>query len=290
MKLQRLEFFALGSNNEIQFFAVEQDFTYIQALIHDEVQRIEQKYSRFVSTSIISQINLAAGQKSIAIDAETFSLLNYADICYQQSQGLFDITSGVLRKIWRFDQKIVPDKKSIDNILPLISWSKVQWDHSQIFLPVKGMEIDFGGIGKEYAVDRIAGLLLEYGVKDALINLAGDIRAIGEQTWKVGIKHPRENNKIIATIDLKNTALATSGDYERFFDLEEKRYCHIINPKTGYPVQDLQSVSVLAPACLIAGSCATICMLLGSSKSVDYVNSLGLKALIVDQNSNFLLD
>ena len=127
------------------------------------------------------------------------------------------------------------------------------------------MEIDFGGIGKEYAADRAATILQEAGIAHALVNLAGDVRAIGPQPdgtpWRVAIRHPRRENAVIASVELAGGAVATSGDYERYFDLDGRRYCHILDPRTGMPVAHWQSVSVVAPLCVVAGSCATIAML-----------------------------
>ncbi len=133
-------------------------------------------------------------------------------------------------------------------------------------LPRRGMEIDFGGIGKEYAADRAATILQDEGVSHALVNLAGDVRALGTQPdgapWRVAIRHPRREGAVIAYVELAGGAVATSGDYERYFDLDGRRYCHILNPRTAMPVAHWQSVSVVAPLCVVAGSCATIAMLL----------------------------
>ena len=136
-------------------------------------------------------------------------------------------------------------------------------------LPRAGMEIDFGGVGKEYAADRVATICVEYGVKHGLVNLGGDVRAIGAQAdgapWRIGIKHPRADGRTIASVELVDGAVATSGDYERFFEIDGRRYCHILDPRSGMPVAHWQSVSVVAPLCIVAGSCSTMAMLMGSS-------------------------
>ncbi len=150
--------------------------------------------------------------------------------------------------------------------LPLIGWADVEWTGRTIRLPRAGMEIDFGGIGKEYAADRMATICVEHGVAHGLVNLGGDVRAIGAQSngapWRVGIKHPREAGKTIASVELVDGAVATSGDYERFFEIGGRRYCHILDPRTGMPVAHWQSVSVVAPLCIVAGSCSTMAMLM----------------------------
>ena len=154
------------------------------------------------------------------------------------------------------------------------------------------MQIDLGGIGKEYAVDCAAAALMNIGIEHALINLGGDVRVLGPHAdgrpWLIGIRNPRNPGKTIETLALSRGALATSGDYERFFEADGKRYCHILNPKSGWPVQDLQAVSILAPSCLVAGSIATICMLLGEAGSLAYLKQNAVHALIVRSDGNLV--
>jgi len=232
-----------------------------------DVARIEAKYSRYRDDSILSRINAAAGKQAVAVDDETHALLRYADQCHAQSDGLFDITSGVLRRAWNFRREPphVPSHAELAPLLELIGWHDVDWDERCVRLPRAGMEIDFGGIGKEYAADRVATILIGHGLRHGFVNLGGDVRALGPQVdgtpWRVGIRHPRAQDVALAGFDLVDGALATSGDYERYFDLDGKRYCHILDPRTGMPVTWWQSVSVVAPLCVVAGSCATIAML-----------------------------
>ena len=236
-----------------------------------DVLRIEAKYSRYRDDSVTSRVNAAAGKAAVIVDDETHALLEYAGQCYAQSGGLFDITSGVLRRAWNFrrDPPAIPSREEIARLLPLIGWRDVEWSDRSVRLPRAGMEIDFGGIGKEYAADRAATILRSRGMRHGLANLGGDIRAIGPQPdgtpWRAGIRHPRLADAAIAAFDLAEGALATSGDYERYFDLDGKRYCHILDPRTGMPVTHWQSVSVAGPLCVVAGSCATIAMLRGES-------------------------
>ena len=234
-----------------------------------DVLRIEAKYSRYRDDSVTSRINAAAGGAPVAVDDETYALLNYADQCHAQSDGLFDITSGVLRRAWNFRREPprVPSPEELAAVLPLIAWHEVEWSERRVRLPRAGMEIDFGGIGKEYAADRVATILMGQGMRHGFVNLGGDIRAIGAQPdgtpWRAGVRHPRVAGVAVAAFDLTTGALATSGDYERYFDLDGRRYCHILNPRTGMPVTHWQAVSVAAPLCVVAGSCATIAMLRG---------------------------
>jgi len=235
----------------------------------DDVLRIEAKYSRYRDDSVTSAINRGAGGTPVAIDAETAALLRYADQCHALSGGAFDITSGVLRRAWDFRAAVprVPTQEVLDDLVAKVGWRDVEWSERDVRLPRAGMEIDFGGIGKEYAADRAAMICREHGVAHGLVNLGGDIRAIGSQPggapWRVGVQHPREPGATIAGFDLVDAALATSGDYERFVEIDGTRYCHLLDPRTGMPVTHWQSVSVVAPVCLVAGSCATIAMLLG---------------------------
>jgi len=269
MKLFRQSFRAMAAEHEIQLAAADLEVARraATAAIAD-VRRIEAKYSRYRDDSVTTRINRAAGGPPVPIDPETAALLRYADQCHALSSGLFDITSGVLRRAWDFrrDPPSLPRPDEIAAAVALIGWNEVEWDAESVRLPRVGMEIDFGGIGKEYAADRIATICLERGLRHGLVNLGGDIRAIGPRAdgtpWRVGIQHPRHAGSAVGGFDLAAGALATSGDYERYFEIAGRRYCHILNPKTGMPVTHWQSISVVSPLCVVAGSCATIAMLL----------------------------
>jgi len=269
MKLFRQTFRAMAGEHELQLAHHDIDVARrAAAAAIADVKRIEAKYSRYLADSVTSRINAAAGNEEIVIDTETAALLRYAEQCFALSEGLFDITSGVLRRVWDFRREPprLPSASELASVLQLIGWSRVEWADKTVRLPQAGMEIDFGGIGKEYAADRVATICLEHGLRHGLVNLSGDVRAIGPQAdgspWRVGIRHPRAQAAAIAGFDLAAGALATSGDYERYFDIAGTRYCHILNPKTGMPVTHWQSVSVVSPLCVVAGSCATIAMLL----------------------------
>jgi thiamine biosynthesis lipoprotein len=233
-----------------------------------EVRRIEATWSRYRSDSVVSQINAAAGRgRAVSVDTETAQLLNFAAQLHDISGGLFDLTSGVLRRVWDFKQPRLPDEAELDAARRLIGWDRVHWDGRAISLPEVGMELDFGGIGKEYAVDRVATLLMEAGQHSGLVNLGGDLRVLGPhpdgRPWSLGVAHPREPGQVLLHWPLTQGALATSGDYERYFELGGQRYCHLLNPLTGWPVQHWRSVSVVAPACLAAGALSTVAMLSG---------------------------
>lgn len=260
----------MASDNEVQIYAdTEVLAERVARAMIEEVERIEAKFSRYRPDTIVSRINQAAGRQAIALDEETAALLAYADSCYASSQGRFDITSGVLRRAWNFREAVVPSRATLTPLLALIGWDKVRWSKTDVLLPLPGMEIDFGGIGKEYAADRAAGVATANGIRHGLVNLGGDVRVIGPHPdgrgWSIGIRHPRRNDATIASIEITTGALATSGDYERYFECDGVRYCHILDPRSGMSVRHWQSVSVIAPVCIAAGSYATIAMLMGKS-------------------------
>ena len=292
MRLYRTLFRAMASEHELQLWSDDERRAHraAEAAIAD-VERIEAKYSRYRSDSLTTRINLAAGGEGIAIDRETAGLLSYADRCHGLSEGRFDITSGVLRRVWDFRRSPprLPELTDLASATALIGWDRVEWDEGRIRLPEARMEIDFGGIGKEYAADRIATVCMEHGMRHGLVNLGGDVRAIGPQPdgspWRVGIRHPRRDEDAIATVLLTTGAVATSGDYERFFEIDGKRYCHILDARTGMPVAYWQSISVVSPLCVVAGSYATIAMLFASDAET-FLHEQGLPYLAVDATGN----
>lgn len=254
--------------------------------VQREVERIEQKYSRYRDDSVISLLNRNAGGIAVTVDDETLQLLRSASTLYSASHGLFDITAGVLRRAWRFADAVVPSQADIDALLPLISWTRVEREGNDVRLPAAGMELDFGGFGKEYAADRGADLLRAAGVQSGYVNLGGDVCVLGPkpggEPWQIGIQHPRKAG-LAATLPLTQGALATSGDYERFFERDGKRYCHVLNPHSGMPVRWWQSVSVLAPTTLLAGSFCTIAMLF-EQDGLHFLQQSGLPFLAIDHN------
>jgi len=240
-------------------------------LVAAEALRIERLLSRYRDDNVIHRVNHAEG-RPVIVDDETAGLLDFADRCFTLSEGRFDVTSGVLRRLWRFDgSDRVPSRGAVKELLPLIGWDKVTWQRPRLTLPA-GMEIDLGGLGKEYAVDRAAQLLSLRTRAAALVNFGGDLRALGRRRdgrpWRVGVEAPLQGAREQATaaldIELEEGALATSGDSRRFLLKGSVRYPHILDPRTGWPVMDApRSVTVLADACTEAGLLATLAMLQG---------------------------
>jgi thiamine biosynthesis lipoprotein len=261
-------FMAMASPCDVLMEVVEQAVA--QALldaIANEAWRIEDKFSRYKDNNIINKINNSQGKPEV-VDEEISRLLDFADELFEISEGLFDITSGVLRKVWKFDgSDNLPDKEAVAEVARNIGWQKVSREGNTIVLP-EGMEIDLGGIGKEYAVDRCILIARQKTQHSVLINFGGDL----------AVSRPRKNNgywsvgRLITGAEvssglfqLRRGAIATSGDANRYLLKDGVRYSHILNPLTGWPVSDApHTVSVAAETCLEAGMMSTLAMLQGS--------------------------
>ena len=290
MQLFTHQFKAMGSLCEFKLYIPKNiESKLVIDRLKDEVRGYEKKYTRYRPDSVTSTINNAAGNKEfIQLDDETSKLLDYAQALFEQSDGMFDITSGILRQTWNFKLNSLPTEEQLKSILPLIGWDKVERKKSGVRLPLNGMEIDFGGYVKEYTADVCATLCTELNIHHGLINLGGDVRIIGPHPngdrWKVGIQHPRKPKTAIATIDIVQGAITTSGDYERYMIVNDKRFCHILNPRTGMSIEPYYSgLSIIAEHCLVAGSFSTI-GLMKSCNDPEWVKECGLPWLGVTQN------
>jgi len=259
----------MGGMAEIQVCAMpETDARALMQLAIDETRRIEAKYSRYREDSVIADIVRAAGSgKAVTVDEETASLLEFARQLHLSSEGRFDITSGVLRHAWDFRAGRPPAAAALEAARARLGWSRLHWNAGERSVSLAaGMELDFGGFGKEYAADRAAALLVNGGARSGYVNLSGDLSVLGPRPdgrpWRFGIQHPRTPDAVCAAVELSQGALATSGDYERFFEYEGRRYCHVLDARSGMPVQHWRSVSVVAPLCIAAGALATCTMLM----------------------------
>ena len=246
-----------------------------------EALRVEQKFSRYRADSVIGRINASAG-RAIELDAETAELIDFAAQCFAMSDGLFDITSGVLRRIWRFDgSDNVPTPEQIAALRPVVGWQKVKWQKPVLTLPV-GMEIDLGGLGKEYAVDRALAAVRATTREPALVNFGGDLVVSGPrrggERWKVAIESVDHAGQMAALLDLADGALATSGDARRYLLKDGVRYGHILDPRTCTPVAGVpRSVTVAAKTCVEAGMFATLAMLQGA-RAEAFLKEEGVRA------------
>ena len=251
-----------------------------------EIRRFETKYSRYLPNSVTNAINRAAGVSAVPIDEETASILKYAAVCHEQSDGLFDITSGAFRRVWHPERRTPPSRQELEASAARVGWDKVQFSEREVFLPLPGMELDFGGVVKEYAADSAAMVAGKAGLHHGLINLGGDIRIVGPQAngrpWPIGIVHPLRTDTAVATLSLAEGAVTTSGGYERFVEIEGRRYSHLIDPRNGWPVDGLLSVSVVASQAVVAGSIATVALLQPQVDGLNWLERCGVPYLAVD--------
>lgn len=279
----RATFWAMGSPCDVLFESTNrQEVTELAKRVASEAWRVEDKFSRYLPGNVIASVNGANGI-AVDVDTETAALLNFADELYRLSAGAFDITSGALRRVWTFDGSgRVPSRKEVATILANIGWQKAIWDGSTIKLR-RGMEIDLGGIGKEYAVDSACQLVTAHSDLSCMINFGGDIAVTRppklRPAWRIGIDAAPVTQatrtigttnstpgaaKSVNVIELQAGAIATSGDTRRFVLKQGKRYGHILDPRTGFPVENSpDAVTVVAKTCVQAGMLCTLAMLQG---------------------------
>jgi len=277
-------FSAMASPCEVLVYTKERaEALKVGELAAHEAWRVEQKFSRYRDDSVVAWIHRQRGQASV-LDPETASLMDFAQQCFEMSGGAFDITSGILRRAWKFDgSDRVPDPAAVEQLMPLIGFGKLQWQSPALRLP-PGMELDFGGIGKEYAVDRTYDLLAADCSYPFLVNFGGDLRANKPPPhgpWKVGIERPDTDRSAAMLLELEYGALATSGDSRRFLLKDGVRYGHILDPRTGWPVADApRSITVTASSCTEAGLLATMAMLEGAAART-FLESQGVRHWIL---------
>ncbi|MEP7705960.1 FAD:protein FMN transferase [Paraglaciecola sp. 25GB23A] len=240
----------------------------LTSIAQAEVIRIEKKFSRYRTDNLLHQINHSQGQ-SVIIDDETYRLLQFANTCFELSDGMFDLSSGVLRKAWNFNgSDQLPSPELVSSLLPRVGWQRLRFTSNELIMPAD-MELDFGGIGKEYAVDCVAKLCNQLAPKlSVVVNFGGDIQVTcprkKDQSWHIGIESLQGEDLTAQLLHIKAGGLATSGDARRFLLKNGKRYSHILNPNTGYPVEDApRSVTVAASHCIQAGLLATLALLQG---------------------------
>jgi thiamine biosynthesis lipoprotein len=281
--LRRLTFPALGTTCEVQYAAPDgraQAATFERAAV-GWVQAFEAKYSRFRPDSLVSRINRAAGQAWVEVDDDMEQLLQLCDTLQGMTQGVLDPTALPLIQLWNWkaDHPRIPSAEEITAARRLVGWPKVQRAPGRIFLPEPGMALDFGGFGKEYAVDIVAQIALEHGIGNALVDFGHDLRALGappgRPAWHIGLEDPRRPGTSWASVGLHGSrGIASSGDYVRCFEFNGHRYGHIIDPRTGWPVANgCMQATVIAGTCLQAGVLSTTAFVLGVPQGTDFIQA-----------------
>jgi thiamine biosynthesis lipoprotein len=273
----RIDFRALGTECRVEFRA---SLRRAAVSFRDEAFRwvcdFERKYSRFLPDSLISEINRQAGNGWVETDAELESMLSLCGWFYWNTGGAFDPTTLPLTALWNHEmkQQCIPTDAQVQEALALTGWQKVQRESGRVFLPQKGMALDLGGIGKEYAVDRVFELAVKHNLPDVLVNFGGDLRVRGEAPtgglWRVGLEDPADPGRCWCGLAFTDRAVATSGDYFRAFHINGRRYSHIIDPRTGWPIgNQCHSASVIAESCTEAGILSTTGLVLGAEKGIE---------------------
>lgn len=255
-----------------------------------EIKRLEQLLSTWISTSELSQVNAAAGQSPVVVSQETLELISRSLEMARLTDGGFNIAVGPAVEAWSVtERQRIPSPVELDRIRPLVDWSVIQLNRSAraIFLPRPGMRIDVGGIGKGYAADRAVDVMKRSGARGGVVALSGDIKTFGDLPgmtgFPVGIRHPRQEGTLIATMDLKNEAISTAGDYERYFEQDGIRYHHILDPQSLQPARKCQSVTVIAAEGTVADGLDTGIFVLGPEKGMALVEQLpDVEAVIID--------
>jgi thiamine biosynthesis lipoprotein len=284
--------FMLGSPFEMTVVVKDtvQGNQYINQAI-DEVKRIENLISDWIPTTQISKVNQNAGKSPVKVDQEVFELIERAIKISKLTNGAFDISYASMDKIWKFDgsMKEMPTEEAIKNSVAKVGYQNIILNEkeSTIFLKNNGMKLGLGGIGQGYIADKVKALLIENGCKSGIVNVSGDIFAWGKQPdgkpWTVAIVNPMNKNKVFATFPLEDSAVETSGSYEKFVTFNGKRYSHIIDPRTGYPATGIVSVSVFAKTTELADALATGIFVLGLDVGLDLVDQIkGIECIIVD--------
>jgi FAD:protein FMN transferase len=284
--------FLMGTLVEITVYEKDNDLGQLAIQnAFNEIQRMESLMSTHISNSEISKINQSAGLRPTPVSPEVLEVINRAIYWAEETQGALDVSIGPIHELWKFDDDhpTLPDKHALEQELPKVDYKKIQLKNQTVFLTKKGMRLHLGAIAKGYAVDQAIKVLRESNIHHALINAGGDLKVIGrrpDQTeWKIGLQHPRKPESILASFSLTEKAVATSGDYQKYFDYKETRYHHILNPKTGYPATGVISATVVTSTVMDADALSTALFVMGAKEGLAFIDSLkDTEGLLVDQN------
>ena len=283
--------------NRFEITVVGDDRLWADERINDAVEaikRIEKLFTTFDESSQTNLINRNAGVKPVKVDREVYDLIERSKKISALTQGAFDITYGSIdKRLWNFDKTMtsLPDPQISKQLVRLINYRNVILNENNctVFLKEKGMRIGFGGIGKGYAAEKAKSLLQQKGVKSGIINAAGDLTAWGYQPngkpWTIGIADPDTKSQAFSFLEITNTSIATSGNYEKFILIDGKKYSHTIDPKTGLPVRGIKSVTIICPNAEIADAMATPVMIIGIKTGLNMLNQMkGIAGIIIDDN------
>jgi thiamine biosynthesis lipoprotein len=283
--------------NRFEITVVGDDHLWADQRIADaveEIKRIEKLFTTFDESSQTNLINRNAGIAPVKVDREVYDLIERSKKISTLTQGAFDITYGSIdKRLWNFDKTMtsLPDAQTAKKLVRLINYRNVILDEKNcsVFLKEKGMRIGFGGIGKGYAAEKAKSLLQQKGVKSGIINAAGDLTAWGHQPngkpWTIGIADPDTKRQAFSFLEITNTSIATSGNYEKFVLIDGKKYSHTIDPKTGLPVRGIKSVTIICPNAEIADAMATPVMIMGIKTGLDMLNQIkGIAGIVIDDN------
>ena len=285
--------------NRFEITVVADDAKWANERIDDavtEISRIEKLFTTFDEYSQTNLINRNAGIAPVKVDKEVYDLIERSKKISALTQGAFDITYGSIdKRLWNFDKTMtsLPDPATAKKLVRLINYKNVILDENDcsVFLKEQGMRIGFGGIGKGYAAERAKSILQQKGVKSGIINAAGDLTAWGYQPngkpWTIGIADPNASRQLFSSLEITNTSVATSGNYEKFIIIDGKKYSHTIDPKTGLPVRGIKSVTIICPNAEIADAMATPVMIMGIRTGLDMINQMkNIEGIIIDDNDN----
>jgi FAD:protein FMN transferase len=287
----------MGTLVEISIYEKDADLAQLSIKkAFDEMQRMEGLMSTHISTSEVSRINQSAGLQPVSVSPEVLEVINRSLFWAKQTSGALDISIGPVHELWNFDNDhpTLPDKNTLEQKLQKVDYKNIQIKNETVFLKEKGMRLHLGAIAKGYAVDRAINILQESNIHHAFINAGGDLKAIGKRpdqtAWKIGLQHPRKPESILASFSLSGKAIATSGDYQKYFNHEGIRYHHILNPATGFPVTGGMSATVVAKTVMDADALATALFVMGAKNGLAVIDSLkDIEGLLINQDKSLYL-
>ncbi len=253
-----------------------------------EFERIDNLFSTYKKESGVSELN--SNLEKVTVDSEIYFILKKCDEITKSTNGAFDAATGNIVDVWNFNstQPQIPDSEILSEAVDNSGWINVELSDSNYVIKKKRIRFNFGAIAKGYAVDKAAFVLANLGINDFLINAGGEIKTSGKN-WKVGIQHPRRPTELIKSLLIEDYSVATSGDYEQYFELTGKRYHHILNPKTGYPARDIQSVTIVAKDNFVADAYATGVFVLGKDKGLALIESIeAIEGMIITESGEII--